>query len=114
MFSLIALIRRITTTILGRNNLSFITGETLVSICFCKKVSMVSVSLQELNNSSAATSFVVTLHLYFTVQFEGFSFKIEPRHEISSNVVCATSKTSDQPAHICSLIRAFASRLNIL
>ena len=39
---------------------------------------------------------------------------IEPQHEISNNVVCATSKTSDQPAHMCSLIRAFASRLNIL
>ena len=24
---------------------------------------------------------------------------IEPRHEISNNVVCATSKGSDQPAH---------------
>ena len=38
----------------------------------------------------------------------------EPRHEISNNVVCATSKASDQPAHTRSLIRAFASRLNIL
>ena len=38
----------------------------------------------------------------------------EPRHEISNNVVCATSKGSDQPAHTHSLIRAFASRLNIL
>ena len=38
----------------------------------------------------------------------------EPRHEISINVVCATSKASDQPAHTRSLIRAFASRLNIL
>ena len=38
----------------------------------------------------------------------------EPRHEISNNVVCATSKASDQPAHtrshMRSLIRAFASR----
>ena len=40
--------------------------------------------------------------------------KYEPRHEISNNVVCATSKDSDQPAHTHSLIRAFASRLNIL
>ena len=39
---------------------------------------------------------------------------LEPRHEISNNVVCATSKGSDQPAHMRSLIRAFASRLNIL
>ena len=38
----------------------------------------------------------------------------EPVHEISNNVVCATSKGSDQPAHTRSLIRAFASRLNIL
>ena len=38
----------------------------------------------------------------------------EPVHEISNNVVCATSKDSDQPAHMRSLIRAFASRLSIL
>ena len=37
----------------------------------------------------------------------------EPQHEISNNVVCATSKGSDQPAHMRSLIRAFASHLNI-
>ena len=33
-------------------------------------------------------------------------------HEISNNVVCATSKGSDQPKHTRTLIRAFASRLN--
>ena len=37
-----------------------------------------------------------------------------PWHEISNNVVCATSKGSDQPAHTRSLIRAFASRFNII
>ena len=37
----------------------------------------------------------------------------EPVHEIS-NVVCATSKASDQPAHTHSLIMAFASRLSNL
>ena len=42
------------------------------------------------------------------------SIKIEPRHAISNNVVCATSKGSDQPAHKRSLIRAFASCLIIL
>ena len=41
-------------------------------------------------------------------------FIYEPQHEISNNVVCATSKASDQPTHIRSLIRAFDSRLNIL
>ena len=35
----------------------------------------------------------------------------EPRHEISNNVVCATSKASDQPTHKRSLIKAFASHL---
>ena len=35
---------------------------------------------------------------------------IELRHETSNNVVCATSKGSDQPAHMHSLIRTFASR----
>ena len=38
----------------------------------------------------------------------------EPVHEISNNVVCATSIASDQPAHTRSLIRAFASCLSIL
>ena len=38
----------------------------------------------------------------------------EPKHEISNNVVCATSKGSDQPAHTRSLISPFARRLNIL
>ena len=38
----------------------------------------------------------------------------EPWPEISNNVVCATSKGSDQPAHACSLIRAIACRFNVL
>ena len=38
----------------------------------------------------------------------------EPWHEISNNVESATSKASDQPAHLCKLIGAFASPLNIL
>ena len=33
---------------------------------------------------------------------------IEPVHEFSNNVVCVTSKASDQPAHTRRLIRAFA------
>ena len=39
---------------------------------------------------------------------------IEPRQESSNNVVCATSKALDQPAHMRSLIRAFACRLSFL
>ena len=39
---------------------------------------------------------------------------IEQRHKISNNVAYSTNKGSDQPAHMHSLIRAFASRLSIL
>ena len=38
----------------------------------------------------------------------------EPWNEISNNVVCASSKGSDQPAHTRILIKAFAGRLDIL
>ena len=38
----------------------------------------------------------------------------EPVHDISNNVVCATSKASDQPWHTHSLIRAFTSCLSNL
>ena len=36
------------------------------------------------------------------------------QYVISNNVVCASTKGLVQPAHMCSLIRAFASRLKIL
>ena len=38
----------------------------------------------------------------------------EPQHEIPNNVVYATSRASYQPTHTQSLIRAFASLLNVL
>ena len=38
----------------------------------------------------------------------------EPRYDIYNYVVCATSKASDQHAHMRSLTKAFASRFNIL
>ena len=50
----------------------------------------------------------------FTKDFRWIWYIIEPQHEISNNVVCATSKASDQSAHMRSLIRAFASLLNVL
>ena len=58
------------------------------------------------------------LFWYFLFSYKIYDIKtviqFEPVHEISNNVVCATSKASDQPAHTRSLIRAFASRLSIL
>ena len=40
--------------------------------------------------------------------------KNELAYAISNNVVCATRKASDQPAHTRSLIRAFECRWGIL
>ena len=37
-----------------------------------------------------------------------------PQYEISNNVVCASTKGLGQPAHMCSLIRAFASCLKTI
>ena len=50
----------------------------------------------------------------FDILKDKLSGLYEPGHEIANNVVCTTSKASDQPAHTHSLIRAFASSLNIL
>ena len=50
---------------------------------------------------------------FFGVKKLGF-LPYEPRHEISNNMVCVTSKDSDQPVHTPRLIRAFASSLNAL
>ena len=44
----------------------------------------------------------------------GYVQIIEPWHEISNNVLCATNRGLDQPAHMRRLIRAFAGGLNIL
>ena len=54
------------------------------------------------------------LHCVFPVLFRFSKLQFEPVHEISNNVVCATSKDSGQPANTHSLVRAFASRLSIL
>ena len=48
------------------------------------------------------------------ILFDFVMFIFEPGHEIFNNVVCATSKASDQPAQTRSLIRAFACRLSSL
>ena len=55
-----------------------------------------------------------SIAISFSQKHSAVNFKKEPVREISNNMVCATSKASDQPAHTRSLIRAFASRLSIL
>ena len=43
---------------------------------------------------------------------ESFTLEVrltfEPQHELSNNVVCATRKASDQPAHLALVIRTYA------
>ena len=55
--------------------------------------------------------FIILFYFYACNKFQN---TFETRHEISNNVVCATSKATNKPAHMRSLISAFAHRLNIL
>ena len=71
----------------------------------CSRLKKQKAFLGQKNNCGEIRVNIMTITVFF---------KYEPRHEISNNVVCATSKASDQPSHMRSLIRAFASRLNIL
>ena len=61
--------------------------------------------------------YLINCFLYFITMYiikRNIAYIPEPRHEISNNVVCATVKGSDQPAHTRRLIRAVASRLKII
>ena len=51
---------------------------------------------------------------FYIAQIVSLDLTNEPVHEISNNMVCATNKALDQPAHTRCLIRAFASRLRSL
>ena len=54
-----------------------------------------------------------SIRLCPTLEIKCKQINNEPRHEISNNVVCATSK-GQTSLHMCSLIRAFASCLNTM
>ena len=71
-------------------------------VCLCQKLMAQSITLHSYAAFERPEFYAIKDHNY------------EPLHEISNNVVCATSKGSNQPAHMLSLIRAFANRLNIL
>ena len=78
----------------------------ILNICISLAVKYI---LQPVLNKTNKMIFVPSLYQYFPEHLPD-----EPVHEISNNVVCATSKASDQPAHMRSLIRAFACCLSIL
>ena len=90
-----------------------------VVFCFCHARFCV-VSMGQLfyapktNATSGGEEYIHNFTLKTLLTFTEQSLSFEPRHVISNNVVCATSKASAQPAHTRSLIRAFAIRLNII
>ena len=55
---------------------------------------------------------IIWIWSYVHISIDLINRIYEPVHEISNNVVCATSKGSDQPAHTRSLFRALADHLN--
>ena len=72
---------------------------------------------QPVNNSTQCVGIIYWGSMEYTDKdclAKGKTLIYVPRRDISNNVVCATSKASDQPAHTRSLIRVFASRLNSL
>ena len=76
---------------------------------------LMQISLQINQSSDCYCVYKKRFELFKCWIFQLMSYnKIEPVHEISNNLVCATSKAPDQPAQTRSLIRAFASRLSIL
>ena len=81
-------------------------GKILPSAC-------ILLQIPQITNTWCELTLVCTIKNVNTNYVE-YGNIIEPVHETSNNVVCATSKASDQPAQTCSLIRAFASHLSIL
>ena len=106
----------------------WLTRKERISVCLlvyvrlrrlCYIVKQITLLNKRGNSLMKSYKFVVVTRLVRSVWKKGLVLgwsliNIEPQHEISNNVVCATKKGSDQPAHKRSLIRAFASRFNIL
>ena len=68
----------------------------------------------KLKNQHVTLDTKIAMRLCNKSLFKIYKGTFEPCHEISNNVVWATIKGSDQPAHTRRLIRAFASSSNIL
>ena len=88
----------------------------ILSIRACYLLRVYVLRKEQNNFSNVVIHAVMTLDIRHIQVLYTMYFKIsviftpnEPRHEISNNVVCATSKCSDQPAHTHSLIKVFAS-----
>ena len=62
-------------------------------------------------NQEHSCKIIYVNYMYHICEVIENPYTNESVHENSNNVVCATSKASDQAVHTRSLIRAFASRL---
>ena len=89
---------------------------------FCKLLELLAAQAKPLYNCCSTYRVLPSLYVHNTLPHRHthtedvhplYHCLNERQHEISNSVVCVTSKASDQPAHKCSLIRAFASSLNI-
>ena len=81
------------------------------NVYMCCTIQRLPTLHEKLYAISLGTSREIVIHYMYS---DPTTIIYEPVHEIPNNVVCATSKVSDQPAHTRSLIRIFASRLSIL
>ena len=80
--------------------------EILKETCFMCLLIKVDLSMLSAQKICADEEKISKKHFNFYI--------IERWHEISNNMVYLTSKASDQPAHMPSLVRPFACRMNIL
>ena len=75
------------------------------------RISWISIVLNVRDGNKSIYPSIVFLSIFSLKKFVNIT---ELVHEISNNVIYATSKASDQPAHTRSLISVFSSRLSIL
>ena len=84
-------------------------AASLLLLCSVILLVVFNFGIFHLNHQQHYNNSIILFHLMYEKDT-----KYMPQREISNNVVCATSKASDQSVHTHSLTRAFASRLNIL
>ena len=71
-------------------------------------------ALSTLNTSKLFKEIQYTQENFICSEDKHIKITLNLLNKISNNVVCSTNKGSDQAVHTRSLIRAFASRLNVL
>ena len=91
-----------------RQTLNVLIIKTCYSVCcsFCLVIVsvfglMVTPDPNKISQLSVKHCVSRSMNFRNSRQWSSSQYIIEPRNEILNNVVCATSKASDQPAHTC-------------